>query len=311
MSSGTGRYARSRNAAHSIEGSTILNTRGYLFIIFLLIVSALAACGSSQKELDALPSQDAIDFSESLTEEAKKTIDASATEARGTEVAVQSTATDAAAIHALQTEVEDQKATVEALAEARQSATDQAQPLSNLVRDLNAEGYLSRTDGIYYALPRFDESWAQIDWYQWSYTDYSPTDFVIIAEASWDSASDKANWWNSGCGFVFREDGVSDHYLAYLGLDGSVYLSRNVRDIPASLGSSYYGRLDTPKGQAQIMLVVEGTTMTFFVNGERVHTRQDQGLESGNLALTILSGINTGFGTRCEMTDIQLWELTP
>ena len=57
------------------------------------------------------------------------------------------------------------------------------------------------------------------------------------------------------------------------------------------------------------MLVVEGTNISFFVNGERVHFRQDQGLSSGNLALTLFSGINAGFGTRCRMSNIELWEL--
>ena len=179
----------------------------------------------------------------------------------------------------------------------------------DLIQELNRDGYISTTAGTYYSLDDFDKNWAQINWYQWWYTGYTPTDFVIRANAAWDSASTSANWWNSGCGFVFREDGVPNHYLAYLGLDGYVYFDRTVRDKYASLGYSYYGRLDTPKGQAQIMLVVEGTNIAFFVNGERVHARQDQGLNSGNLALTLLSGINTGFGTRCQMSNIELWEL--
>jgi len=196
-----------------------------------------------------------------------------------------------------------------ATAAAKAESTAQAQSMLDLIQELNRDGYISTTAGTYYSLDDFDKNWAQINWYQWWYTGYTPTDFVIRANAAWDSASTSANWWNSGCGFVFREDGVPNHYLAYLGLDGYVYFARTVREKYASLGASYYGRLDTPKGQAQIMLVVEGTKISFFVNGERVHTRQDQGLSSGNLALTLLSGINTGFGTRCQMSNIELWEL--
>ena len=196
-----------------------------------------------------------------------------------------------------------------ATAAAKAESTAQAQSMLALVQELYSDGYLSTTAGTYYSLEDFDESWAQINWYMWWYTGYAPTDFVIRANAAWDSASTSANWWTSGCGFVFREDGVANHYLAYLGLDGYVYFARTVREKYASLGASYYGRLDTPKGQAQIMLVVEDTNITFFVNGERVHARQDQGLNSGNLALTLLSGINTGFGTRCQMSNIELWEL--
>ena len=28
---------------------------------------------------------------------------------------------------------------------------------------------------------------------------------------------------------------------------------------------------------------------------------------NGNLGLTVLSGTNRGYGTRCEMTDLHLW----
>jgi hypothetical protein len=57
------------------------------------------------------------------------------------------------------------------------------------------------------------------------------------------------------------------------------------------------------------MLVVEDTWITVFVNGDKVHSRQDSALPSGDLSLTLFSGINTGFGTRCRMTNIELWML--
>jgi hypothetical protein len=234
-----------------------------------------------------------------------------ATADQATEEAEQLAATDQAAtqVH-LTEEAAAQEVTQEAaIVQTVTAATLQAQPMFDLVQQLYADGHLGRTDGTYFTLPDFDESWAQINWYQWYYTGFSPTDFVIKADASWDSASTTANWWTSGCGFVFREDGVENHYLTYLGLDGRVYFNRNVENVYAPLGSSYYGKLDTHEGHAQIMLVVEGINITFFVDGEKVHTRQDQGLASGNLALTLLSGINTGFGTRCRMVNIELWEL--
>lgn len=241
----------------------------------------------------------------------KQEDEARATMDQATEEAEQQAATDQAATQirlteeAIAREATQEAATIQAIA----AATVQAQPMVDLVQQLHADGHLSRTEGTYFTLSDFDESWAQIGWYIWDPTGFSPTDFVVRADASWDSASDTANWWSSGCGFVFREDGIENHYLAYLGLDGRVYFFRSKNNVYAPLGSSYYGKLDTHNGHAQIMLVVEGVNITFFVNGEKVHTRQDQGLESGNLALTLLSGINTGFGTRCKMVNIELWEL--
>jgi hypothetical protein len=132
---------------------------------------------------------------------------------------------------------------------------------------------------------------------------------VIRADAEWDSASDKADWWNSGCGFIFREQDVDNHYLAYLGLDGRVYFTRFVRGRWSALGSRYYEKVGIPDGSADIELVVEGDKFTFFVNGEQVHTRQDTSLPSGNLAFTLLSGTNKGYGTKCKMSNIDLWVL--
>jgi len=286
-------------------------------LIFLLL-GLNAACSSTPT---IAPSPEASEQAPTpdLTAEAKSTSvaatqrenEARATEDQATKVALESAATNQAA-----TQVQD---TAEALAreETREAATAaakvestaQAQPMLDLIQELYSNGYLTTTAGTYYSLEDFDESWAQINWYMWWHTDFSPTNFVIRAQAYWDSASDKANWWNSGCGFVFRESGKDNHYAVQLGLDGWVYLWRIVRGVWAPLGESYYGKVDVPSGEAEIMLVMEGEMITFFVNGEKVHSRRDSALASGKLALTLLSGINTDFGTRCQMSNIELWEL--
>jgi hypothetical protein len=275
----------------------------------LLVVLSTACSGTPTVAPSNTPDRtaQAYETSEAATQQENE---ARATAAQATEEAEQLAATDQAAT---QVHLTEEAAAKEATQEAATvqtvtAATVQAEPMLDLVQQLHADGYISGTDGTYFTLPDFDESWAQVNTYLPNYTGFSSTDFVIEAEASWDSASDTTNWRKSGCGFVFREDGV-DHYLAYLGLDGRVYFYRNVNNVYAALGSSYYGKLDTHEGHAQIMLVVEGINITFFVDGEKVHTRQDQGLASGNLALTLLSGTNTGFGTRCRMVNIELWEL--
>ena len=163
---------------------------------------------------------------------------ARATELQGTINAVKQgsinqTATEEQQIAEAEATAAQRQANLEA---ARAESTAQAQAMQEVVQNLYAEGNLETTDGIYNTIADFDESWAQIDWYQWSYTGYSPTDFVIRANAAWDSASERANLFNSGCGFVFREDGTDNHYLAYLGMDGYVYFDRNVHDRGAMLG---------------------------------------------------------------------------
>jgi hypothetical protein len=196
-------------------------------------------------------------------------------------------------------------------------ATSTAQPMADSVERLVAEGYLTTGVGDYEPLLDFFRSWAQINWYQWYPTGKTPTDFVVRADVAWQSASTTANWFNSGCGFVFREaprdnegDGLS-HYLVYLGLDGIVYLSRQTNSQFAELGQNHYGKLDVPNGQAHLMLAVQGDDFHVFVNDEHVLTWEDNALPRGALSYALLSGTNRDFGTRCEMTNVGLWYLEP
>jgi hypothetical protein len=194
-------------------------------------------------------------------------------------------------------------------AEAAAQATQQAQDMLAVVERLADDGVLTGTAGAYYSLPDFDQSEAQLDYYFPYPTGRSAADFVVRADAAWESASTTANWWNSGCGFIFRINGRGDHYAVYLGLDGQAYLFKSINNIFTNMGSSYYGKVDVPAGEAALMLAAQGATITFFVNGEQVHQRTDASLRSGLLAYTLVSGTNKDFGTRCQMTDVELWIL--
>jgi hypothetical protein len=193
--------------------------------------------------------------------------------------------------------------------QARVSATAQAQGLEQAVKQLVADGHLTRSEGVYYAIPDFFESWAQINYYQWDRTGYAPKDFVARADTSWTSASKTANWFASGCGFVFREMNVDNHYLIFLSLDGYVRLSDFRNGVFHELGDEYYGKVGTTTGAAQVMLVVEGSVFKYFINGERVLTRESGSFPEGRLNMTLVSGTNKDFGIRCLMKNVELWEL--
>ena len=55
------------------------------------------------------------------------------------------------------------------------------------------------------------------------------------------------------------------------------------------------------------MLVVNGMQISYYVNGDQVVSIADHILKEGDLNLTLLSGTNSGYGTRCKMTEIGLW----
>jgi len=198
-----------------------------------------------------------------------------------------------------------------ATSEAHGQATLQAQAAMPVLQELRDSGDIHTSDGEYHALPDFDASWARINQYDFLLTEFAPADFVIKADIEWDSASPRANWANSGCGYVFHLNARGDHYLAFLGLDGFFYLYRNLEDTIERLGRWYYGELSKPRGGAELLLVAEGARQTFFVDGQRIHSIEENTLSSGYLGYALVSGTNKGFGIRCTMSDVQLWILNP
>jgi len=249
--------------------------------------------------LDALATSDAqtampekqVSREPDVTQQIETTADSLAS----TTVAEQATATQAQAL---------KETTIAGIAA---QATEQAADMYAQIEKLYSDGLLDSKDGHFEALEDFDESWAQINWYQYLNTGYSPIEYVVQAHTWWSSASDKANWNTSGCGFVFGEQDTENHHLVYLGLDGYVYLARILGGKTTILAQKRYGKLDIPEGEADVMLVVNGTQIVYYVNGDQVVSAADRTLKGGKLNLTLLSGTNSGYGTRCKMTAIGLW----
>ncbi len=188
-------------------------------------------------------------------------------------------------------------------------ATAQAADMYSQVEKLKSEGILQSTAGSYHLLEDFQKEWAQLNWYQWWNTGYQPADFVLRTHTTWESASRTANWFAAGCGFVFRAKDENNHYMIFLALDNNVYMRGYVDGKYREFGKSYAGRLDHMKGEADIMLVVQGDRFVYYVNGQKVFDQRNSELSEGDLGLTLNSGTNKDFGTRCEMTHIELWTL--
>lgn len=190
-------------------------------------------------------------------------------------------------------------------------ATAYARPMLEVLQTLVVAGTVSRPDGEYHNLPDFGANLAQINHYDYLLSEFAPADFVVRSQVEWLSASETSNWSSSGCGYVFRLNARGDHYLAFLALDGRFYLYRNLKETIQSVGSWYYGEVGRPQGKAELMLAVEGARISFFVDGHRVHTQEDNTLSSGYLGFAVVSGTNRPSGMDCQMTDLELWILKP
>jgi hypothetical protein len=267
----------------------LLNPR-VIFIVLILFL--LAACGPSEEELQATNTKIAADVYSSQTAAAPKT-----------------TNTFTPSPSFSNTPGPSPTST---LKPSQKRGTSQAQPMADLILDLYNDGYLKSTQGKYLEMEDFNRAWAQINWFRWWTYDIYLNDFVVRTNISWSSAGKGANIATSGCGFVFWADEEGEqYYVAFLALDGNATLYRMKDDRLTLIGRGYYGKLDYLKGSAELMVIAQDKKIQIFVNSEQVFSRDNQTVFSGQIAYTLLSGINTDYGTRCKFTDTQIWSLEP
>jgi hypothetical protein len=138
------------------------------------------------------------------------------------------------------------------------------------------------------------------------------TDFVLVVDVSWESASRAAEFYRSGCGIAFRmADDFSEYYAFMLGLDGNVnFYPKLSSSNRVYLSKSYWGRIDHMEDSTTFIITAEGINYQIFNEAlERIDLRNGAELESGSLAYQLASGSNTDFGTRCIFSDTELWRL--
>jgi hypothetical protein len=174
-------------------------------------------------------------------------------------------------------------------------------------------GYLASTDGAYRKYGDFSEEWAQLNWYQWWILDDTARDFYLSAHFKWSSAYRNADV--AGCGFVFAIQENGDHYAVFLDRSAIRFLSADqspyVRKLGVTRGTdrvNFSNPADEPV-ETDFTLIVNNEYAYVLVEGEVVgeYTLSQSKALRGNLGLTLLSGTNKDFGTRCEMTNVHAW----
>lgn len=190
------------------------------------------------------------------------------------------------------------------------AATLHAAELNGQIEDYYSKGLLSTRHGRMRELEDFRSDWAQMGWYNWLPLGDSASDFFLSAHFKWDSAVPTSD--TAGCGFIFGRQPNDDHYAVFLDRERVFFLitdraagySRPVRPTRGT------GLVDFEyPAEADIALIVKGVTAYVLVNGEDVgeYTLSRSRSPHGSLGLTVLSGTNKDYGTRCEMTNLRLW----
>jgi hypothetical protein len=187
------------------------------------------------------------------------------------------------------------------------AATARYDAFYSLLEDFEGKGYITTTKGEAVDLDPFKEEWAQLGWYQWWIFDETISDFVFAAHFSWSTAH--ATPEISGCGFVFGIQENDDHYAVFLDKSRILFLMKrgaNVYNVGRTrgVGQFSYGN----PAEADFALAVKGQSAYVSVDGKTSeYTLSMDQSSAGQFGLTLLSGTNKDYGTRCEMTDVIIW----
>ncbi|MGZ9234867.1 MAG: hypothetical protein ACXW4E_05020 [Anaerolineales bacterium] len=172
------------------------------------------------------------------------------------------------------------------------------------------KGYLTTSDGTFAELDDFSYDWADLGRYQLFLLPVSASDFFLSAHFKWNSALENSD--TAGCGFIFGLQPNNDHYAVFLDR-AKIYF--RVTNPALGYSSNVEPNRVTGKVQfdypaeANFTLIVKGGYAYVLVNGEVVseYTLLSGRPLRGDLGLSVLSGTNKEYGTRCEMTDLRLW----
>lgn len=200
-------------------------------------------------------------------------------------------------------------------------ATQQYDDFIAMVQKIYEAGQISTLEGTYSKLDDYSDELAMRYGYSWSPTGKSAKNFIVRADFDWEVANQKNN---SGCGYQFRREDPAaenhfgeDYYLVALdGLNGVilayhapnyVYKAPVVNKLEKpEMGSNPY--------HAEFTLVVNDAAVYTYVNGNLFtehRLRSNWLMVTGEISPMVLTGAETDFGTRCKITNAELWVIEP
>jgi hypothetical protein len=192
------------------------------------------------------------------------------------------------------------------------AATQKYEGFNQEIQSYYDLGYVESTDGSFKQFDDFADEWAQLGWYQWYPLGRDVSDFSLSAHFKWMSAYKNAD--ESGCGFAFAIQQDYGHYAVFLDRNKIIFLDADssygsyARSVGRTTGSGRV-KFNNP-AEADFTLIVNGISAYVLVNDELIgqYTLSKSRILQGDVGLTVLSGTNKDYGTRCEMTNIHIFE---
>jgi len=198
------------------------------------------------------------------------------------------------------------------------AATQHSKELNAEIQAYFDKGYLATVKGKMIEYNDFTQEWAQLGRYPLLSLGDQASDFYMSAHFKWSSAYRNADL--SGCGFAFAIQENYEHYAVFLDRTQLAFVSADssspiAREVGLTRGTGHVGfnnPADSP-AEADFTLIVKGIYAYVLVDGKLIgeYTLSQSKALKGNVGLTLLSGTNKDYGTRCEMTNVHLWIPTP
>ena len=187
------------------------------------------------------------------------------------------------------------------------AATQRSEEIMSVLTGFLDDGFIDTTEGEAELLDDFKQEWAQLGWYKWWPVDGEYANFVFSAHFEWATAN--ATPEVSGCGIIFGLQENDDHYAVFLDKARILFLmsrGSNVYNVGKTRGS---GRANFGNpAEADFAVAIKGQMAYVSVDGEvTTYTLSQDQSSAGAFALTVLSGTNRDYGTRCTMTDAFVW----
>jgi hypothetical protein len=196
------------------------------------------------------------------------------------------------------------------------AATQRIEDALANVQKYKENGYLPTTDGKLYALDDYQRNMAKIHYLDYDLAGYNGKiqNFAVWADVSWTSAGPVNSPEYSGCGFTYRyNESNGDAYTAMLTNDSVLltYCDSSIRRCgrPGKTSGKGTLKLDNP-ASAHFEFIVFDEHAYALVDGEFIgeYTLSLSRLTGpGYFLYSIISGTNKDFGTRCEITNANLW----
>lgn len=197
------------------------------------------------------------------------------------------------------------------------AATQAMENANTKIQSYVDAGYMTSAEGELVVLDDYFREMAKMN-----YLDYDPAgydtpikNFAVWAHIKMQSARKMSGYEYSGCGFTFRLNPKNfDGYTVHL-TDSSILMSycdssiHRCGRLGTTRGKGVVEKLPNP-AEANLEMVVNNTQAYVLVDGQFIGEYSlftEKLLDPGYLAYSIISGTNAEYGTRCEVTDAQLW----